>query len=141
MQTERCTILSPRRTQDSNPLLKHLISLGPEQNLQAACKSSSGQMLKTAYRVEYGAGNQPLEWKLIVRSETPQPGGILVRWNPAGEPDGTYTIRLVVEDKKRGELSTFVVVTVGAATTATATATATPAVVPSPTPIASLNGF
>ena len=58
-------------------------------------------------------GNPPLEWKLIVRSETPQPGGGLALWNLAGLPDGTYTLRVVVEDKDRGELSNFIVVTVG----------------------------
>jgi hypothetical protein len=74
-------------------------------------QASSGDF--TAYRVEYGQGNPPLEWKLIVRSETPQPSGGLALWNITGLPDGTYTVRVVVEDKKRGELSTFVVVNLG----------------------------
>jgi membrane peptidoglycan carboxypeptidase len=67
----------------------------------------------TAYRVEYGLGNPPLQWNLIVRSEAPQTGGGLALWNIGDLPDGTYTLRVVVEDKTRGELSTFVVVTVG----------------------------
>ncbi|MEK7693436.1 MAG: transglycosylase domain-containing protein [Chloroflexota bacterium] len=90
----------------------------------------------TAYRVEYGLGNPPLEWKLIVRSEQPQLSGGLALWNIAGLPDGTYTLRVVLEDKKRGELSTFVVVTVGKGDTRTSS---TP--VPSPTPIFSLDDF
>ncbi len=78
--------------------------------------SVTGQATSTdfiAYRVEYGLGNPPLEWKMIVRSETPQPSGGLALWNLAGLPDGTYTLRVVVEDKVRGELSNFIVVTVG----------------------------
>jgi membrane peptidoglycan carboxypeptidase len=91
----------------------------------------------TAYRVEFGLGNPPLEWKLIVRSEQPQKGGGLALWNIAGLPDGTYTLRVVVEDKKRGELSTFVVVTVGKGGSAT---NATPN--PSPTVVVNFdNGF
>jgi membrane peptidoglycan carboxypeptidase len=90
----------------------------------------------TAYRVEYGAGSPPLEWHLIVRSEQPQASGGLALWNLAGVPDGTYTVRLVLEDKKRGELSTFVTVSVGNGTTR-----ASPTAVPSPTPITSLGGF
>jgi membrane carboxypeptidase/penicillin-binding protein PbpC len=66
-----------------------------------------------AYRVEFGAGNPPLEWKLLARSEQRQPGGGLALWNLAGLPEGTYTLRVVLEDKVRGELSTFVTVTVG----------------------------
>jgi hypothetical protein len=66
-----------------------------------------------AYRVEYGLGNPPLEWKLLIRSETKQPGGGLALWNLDGLPAGTYTLRVVLEDRKRGELSTFVIVTIG----------------------------
>jgi membrane carboxypeptidase/penicillin-binding protein PbpC len=66
-----------------------------------------------AYRLEFGEGSPPLEWKTIMRSETKQPGGGLGLWQTTGLPDGTYTLRLVIEDKVRGELSTFVVVTIG----------------------------
>ena len=87
----------------------------------------------TAFRVEYGLGNAPtnppLAWKLLVRSEQPQPDGGLALWNTDGLPDGTYTLRLVIEDKKRGELSTFVVVTIGRpGPSSTATPAATPTV-------------
>ena len=90
----------------------------------------------TAYRVEYGAGSPPFEWHLIVRSQQPQASGGLALWNLAGVPDGTYTVRLVLEDAKKGELSTFVVVTVG-----NGSARGTPTVEPSPTPITNLSGF
>jgi hypothetical protein len=66
-----------------------------------------------AYRIEFGAGDPPLEWQTIIRSETPQEGGGLGLWNTDGLPDGTYTVRLVLEDRNRGELSTYVVVRIG----------------------------
>jgi membrane peptidoglycan carboxypeptidase len=67
-----------------------------------------------AYRVEYGAGSPPLAWTTILRSEVPQPGGGLALWKVDDLEPGTYTLRLVMETKDRGELSTFVTVTVGA---------------------------
>jgi hypothetical protein len=66
-----------------------------------------------AYRLEFGSGSPPLEWTTLLRSETPQPDGGLGLWNVKDLADGTYTLRLVLETKDRGELSTFVVVTVG----------------------------
>ena len=66
-----------------------------------------------AYRLEFGAGNPPLGWELLIRSEQQQPNGSLGVWNTDGLPAGSYTLRLVLETKTRGELSTFVVVTVG----------------------------
>ncbi|MEX2226753.1 MAG: transglycosylase domain-containing protein [Dehalococcoidia bacterium] len=66
-----------------------------------------------AYRLEFGLGDPPAGWTLIMRSETPQPGGGLGLWNTADLPAGEYTLRLVLEDRDRGELSTYVVVRVG----------------------------
>lgn len=93
-----------------------------------------------AYRLEF-AQNPPLAWTLISRSETRQPGGGLGLWNTTGLPDGTYTLRLVLEDKDRGELSTFVTVRIGNAPggargTPTPRASATPIfrLPPTPTP-------
>ncbi|MEX2245279.1 MAG: transglycosylase domain-containing protein [Dehalococcoidia bacterium] len=67
-----------------------------------------------AYRVEFGEGSPPLEWELILRSEEQQAEGGLALWNTDDLPDGTYTLRVVLEDKVRGELSTFVTVFIGA---------------------------
>lgn len=67
-----------------------------------------------AYRLEFGLGNPPVTWTVLLRSETKQPGGGLGLWNTDGLEDGIYTLRLVLEDSARGELSTFVTVTVGA---------------------------
>jgi membrane peptidoglycan carboxypeptidase len=66
-----------------------------------------------AYRIEFGAGNPPLEWTLLLRSETKQAGGGLGLWNVSALPEGVYTLRLVLEDSVRGELSTFITVNVG----------------------------
>ena len=103
--------------------------IAPKSVVKVTGQAASGDF--TAFRVEYGLGNAPanppLAWKLIVRSEQPQPDGGLALWNTDGLPDGTYTLRLVIEDKKRGELSTFVVVTIGKGGGA---ATATPAATP-----------
>ena len=65
-----------------------------------------------AYRVEWGEGTQPLAWNLLIRSETPQSGGGLALWKVDDLATGTYTVRLVLETKDRGELSTFITVTV-----------------------------
>lgn len=67
-----------------------------------------------AYRIEYGLGSPPFEWTLLLRSETPQPGGGLAIWNTRDLEPGTYTVRLVMETSTRGELSTFITVRVGA---------------------------
>lgn len=67
-----------------------------------------------AYRLEFGLGNPPTAWQLLLRTETKQTTGGLGLWNLADLPEGVYTLRLVVEDSVRGELSTFVIVTVGA---------------------------
>jgi hypothetical protein len=66
-----------------------------------------------AYRLEFGEGDPPAAWTMILRSETPQPGGGLGLWNTNGLPDGEYTLRLVLETRDRGELSTYVVVRIG----------------------------
>ena len=65
-----------------------------------------------SYRVEFGPGNPPIAWTEIMRSTTPQTGGGLALWKIEGLPEGTYTLRVVLEDAERGELSTFVVVTI-----------------------------
>ena len=67
-----------------------------------------------AYRLEY-LQTGGLAWTQIIRAEARVPSVAgLGLWNTAGLPDGTYTIRLVLEDKDRGELSTFITVKIGA---------------------------
>ena len=93
-----------------------------------------------AYRVEFGFGTQPLEWKLISRSEQRQPGGGLAVWNTDGLANGTYTVRLVIEDADRGELSTFITVMIGKAPEATPFGGKSPTPKPTGTPDAPGNG-
>jgi membrane peptidoglycan carboxypeptidase len=66
-----------------------------------------------SYQIEFGAGSPPLGWTMIANSTTKQPGGGLGLWNTNGLPEGAYTLRLVLNDKNRGQLTTFVTVTLG----------------------------
>jgi membrane peptidoglycan carboxypeptidase len=65
------------------------------------------------YRVEVGAGAPPFEWEVLASSLTPETGGELAEWDVSDLPDGIYTIRLVLVDADRGELTTFILVNVG----------------------------
>jgi membrane peptidoglycan carboxypeptidase len=92
-----------------------VVILGPRDGadvrgaVQIVGKADDPEFL--AYRVEVGLGTPPLSWTPLLRSETPQPGGGLAIWNTTDIPDGIYTIRLVLETRNRGELSTFITVT------------------------------
>jgi hypothetical protein len=80
-----------------------------------------------SYRVEIGLGDPPLGWTEIASSNTAQPGGGLATWNTAGLPDGTYTLRLVLEDAKMGELTTYITVEIGKKNNSGPTPQSTPA--------------
>jgi membrane peptidoglycan carboxypeptidase len=79
-----------------------------------------------AYRLEYGAGPSPSSWTLITRSTSKPVNNGLGLWNTAGLPDGSYTLRLVLETKTSGELSTVVTVNIGANIRVSPTFTPTP---------------
>jgi membrane peptidoglycan carboxypeptidase len=81
-----------------------------------------------AYRVEWGAGSSPTEWNLLVLEDEEESGGEMARWDVSDLDDGVYTIRLVMLDSERGELSVFVTVNVGENIRTSATP------VPTPTP-------
>jgi len=66
-----------------------------------------------AYRVEWGAGAAPTEWNLLAFEDDKESGGELAEWDVRDLEDGVYTIRLVLLDSERGELSVFVTVNVG----------------------------
>jgi hypothetical protein len=74
-------------------------------------KAASDNFL--GYRVEVGAGAPPFEWEVLASSFSPQPGGELAEWDVRDLPDGIYTIRVVLIDEQRGELTTFILVNVG----------------------------
>jgi membrane peptidoglycan carboxypeptidase len=66
-----------------------------------------------SYRLEYGAGTQPLRWTAIERSAAPVTDGVLGTLDASSLEAGVYTIRLVVQDETRGLLIDTVTVRVG----------------------------
>ncbi|MGD0765764.1 MAG: hypothetical protein ABR978_05600, partial [Dehalococcoidia bacterium] len=89
-----------------------------------------------SYRLEYGAGASPTDWTVIQQSSTPVTDSTLGSWDTRGLSPGKYTLRLVVSDRTRGELTTLATVNVSIAAAATTTPkpkTATPK--PTMTPI------
>ena len=115
------------------------IILGPRKGdrvkgvVQIVGKADAADLI--AYRVEYGLGDPPLGWTVIIRSEDRQAGGGLALWNTDGLPSGTYSLRVVMETKDHGELySNTITVVVGNAPTGRATPTPRPGAKP-PTPI------
>jgi membrane peptidoglycan carboxypeptidase len=81
------------------------------------------------YRLEYGVGAAPRSWSRIAQSTSPVSNGTLGIWDTARLEPGIYTIRLVVEDGRRGEITSTVSVFVGEPV---ATPGATPRVTPTP---------
>jgi hypothetical protein len=122
------TLPSERSTGDAPVQLKT-----PKQNqrvgriVEITGKAADAEFV--AYRLEFGLGDPPAAWTLILRQETPQEDGGLGLWNTEDLPDGVYTLRLVLETRTRGELSTYVVVRIGSNTRTS------PSPQPSPTPI------
>jgi hypothetical protein len=72
--------------------------------------ASSANMIN--YRLEYGAGGSPSNWMSIGQWSTPVVNGSLGAWSTAGLTPGTYTIRLVVQDRVQGAIVSTVTVTV-----------------------------
>ena len=101
--------------------------------MQIVGKADAADLI--AYRVEYGLGDPPLGWTVILRSEQRQPGGGLALWDVDDLPSGTYSLRVVMETKDHGELvSNTITVLVGNAPSGRATATPKPGSVPTPIP-------
>ncbi len=82
----------------------------------------------TSYRLEYGLGSPPLAWRQISQSTQKQTGGELGQWDTSGLADGEYTLRLVLEDAKRGELTTYITVYIGTGGNVRHSPTSTPTV-------------
>jgi membrane peptidoglycan carboxypeptidase len=66
------------------------------------------------YLLEWGAGEKPDSWTTIVSNPNDVQTGTIGAWNTSGLPDGDYTIRLTVLDKKLGEQVVTVKVQIGA---------------------------
>jgi YD repeat-containing protein len=50
-------------------------------------------------KVEYGSGSVPTSWTQLASLTGPVSNGTLATWNTTGILDGTYTLRLTVNDK------------------------------------------
>ena len=64
------------------------------------------------YRVEFGRGTSPNSWTRLIDREDEVESGTLAIWNVTNLPSGFYTLRLVVEDSRRGDISFSVIVLV-----------------------------
>jgi membrane peptidoglycan carboxypeptidase len=80
----------------------------------------------SSYRLEYGSGDSPSNWTRITQSNNDVSSGTLGRWNTSTLPPGTYTLRLVVEDRTRGAITATVTVKVGDGSGASGTPIARP---------------
>ena len=70
----------------------------------------SGDMQEAV--VEIGPGLSPGEWTAIARITAPAFETALARWDTTSVPDGTYTLRVTVLDRRLGSTEVSVVVTV-----------------------------
>ena len=86
----------------------------------------------TGYRLEYGQGANPTSWTQILTAPFSVQGGTIGVWDVTNVDPGVYTLRLVVQDSKKGELTYPVVVSVNQdppAATVTPSPTSTPTTV------------
>ncbi len=65
-----------------------------------------------SYSVEWGRGSSPDSWLLLHESSTPVVAGALAEWDTTSLTDGTYSLRVRLEDADRGQLRFSVPVTV-----------------------------
>ncbi|MGE0060109.1 MAG: transglycosylase domain-containing protein [Dehalococcoidia bacterium] len=58
-----------------------------------------------SYRLEFGSGASPSSWQTIGSSTAPVQGGTLGTWNTAGLAPGQYAVRLVIQDRAAGTVT------------------------------------
>jgi len=63
-------------------------------------RASSPDMRR--FYVEWGRGENPSSWIRINTATRPVTNGVLGSWDTTQVPDGTYTLRVIVEDEKLG---------------------------------------
>jgi membrane carboxypeptidase/penicillin-binding protein PbpC len=81
-----------------------------------------------SYQLEFGSGTTPGAWTPISQGIAKVESGSLGTWNTEGLSPGVYTLRLLVQDRQRGQIVATVTVNIG---------TPTPTPVPgTPTPVA-----
>jgi membrane peptidoglycan carboxypeptidase len=91
--------------------------------VQVIGRASSANFV--GYVLEYGSGVSPNGWTPIAQGNAKVESGPLGTWNTQGLAPGPYTLRLVVQDRQRGQMVATVTVNVGAPTP-TPVATPTP---------------
>lgn len=93
-----------------------IFSPAPGQNVagqvQVSGRANSSQFV--SYRLEYGAGTSPTSWNTINQSNAKVDSGVLGIWNTQALSPGVYTLRLVVQDRERGQVVASVAVIVAA---------------------------
>ena len=82
------------------------------------------------YKLEYGLGPNPTSWVTIVANPSPVDTGTIGAWNTQGLPAGDYTLRLVVQDSRRGDQIAAVLIRIGGGASPNATPTGTPRLAP-----------
>ncbi|MXZ46047.1 MAG: hypothetical protein F4Z08_03485 [Chloroflexi bacterium] len=65
-----------------------------------------------SYAVEWGRGATPDSWLRLHESDEPVNAGVLARWDTTALTDGSYTLRVRLDDEQRGQLWYAVPVTV-----------------------------
>jgi membrane carboxypeptidase/penicillin-binding protein PbpC len=65
-----------------------------------------------SYRLEFGSGASPASWTLIDEDDRSKQSGPLGNWNTNNLQAGVYTLRLTVEDQRRGNFIATVTVNV-----------------------------
>ena len=66
----------------------------------------------SSYTVEWGRGMSPESWLLLQESTSAVNAGALAQWDTTAVTDGTYTVRVRLDDEERGQLWYSVPVTV-----------------------------
>jgi hypothetical protein len=66
----------------------------------------------SGYRLEYGKGDNPTQWTTILSAPFSVQAGTVGVWDVTNLDPGVYTLRLVVQDRKKGDLPYTVVVKV-----------------------------
>jgi hypothetical protein len=86
------------------------------------------------YRLEWGSGNSPSSWSAITAASEEVSSGLLGQWDTRALRDGTYTLRLVLEDGGLGERYFQIPVQVDQSAREPETSSPTPASGATPTP-------
>ncbi|MYD65530.1 MAG: hypothetical protein F4X26_06065 [Chloroflexi bacterium] len=94
----------------------------------------------SSYTVEWGRGMSPDSWLLVHESTSAVNAGALAQWDTTAVTDGTYTVRVRLDDEERGQLWYSVPVTVANGEEAAAYDRAPIAQIAEPTPEEVLSG-